>query len=72
MITVNELMNQIAMTRQEIDSVEVKGVQNMAIMIGIYNRCIHLNEELQKMTDEIQNGRKEVGDTNGEFDSGSA
>lgn len=72
MITVNELMNQIAMTRQEIDSVEVKGVHNMAIMIGIYNRCIQLNEELQKMTDEIQNGRKEVGDTNGEFDSGSA
>lgn len=75
MMSLNELANEIAAIHKAANTIEVKGVQNMSIVMGICERCEHLIEGLKNVAEEIQNGTKndeKEGDVNGDDGTGSS
>lgn len=74
MLQINELITEIALIRSKINTVEVRGVQNMSIIIDVCARCEHMIEDLNHVIEEIQNERKtaEEGEVNAESDTESS
>ena len=74
MVQINELITEIALIRSKINTVEVRGVQNMSIIIDVCAHCEHMIEDLNHVIEEIQNERKtaEEGEVNAESDTESS
>lgn len=67
MLSLNELVVQIAKIRNSVNSIEVRGIQNMQLIMGVYETCDHLIESLNRISEQIQNEKSstEEGDVNG-------
>lgn len=55
MMNINELIAELMIVRDGINTVEVKGVKNLSIVLGLYERCDSLIERLKNVIDELQN-----------------
>ena len=87
LLTLGDVINEIAKVREAIDGIEVKGNQNAVLLCYAYSHCSEiidgLNEtakQIQEQQNQNQNGSKdqpeiiltEAGEENGEIDTGSA
>lgn len=76
MLTLQDMINEIAKVRDVTDQIEVRGKQNATLVCYIYDKCSSLIEELQKTAMEIQNENQnvtiEAGEEHGEQNSDSA
>ena len=68
MFTMTDLLLEISKIRNEADSIEVKGTQNMAIIIRICERCDALINNLETIAKLLQNENKS--DEEGGTDAG--
>lgn len=82
MITLQDIMNELANIREASNQIEVKGKQNAALLCYIYDRANELITALDETAKQIQNESEkqeqpeitltEVGEENGEHDRESA
>lgn len=68
MTSINELVVEIAKIKNAANSIEVKGVQNMQYVMNICERCDHIIDNLQAITEQIQN--ESNSDKEGDVDAG--
>lgn len=76
MLTLQDIINEIAKIRDVTDQIEVRGKQNAAYLCYVYDKCSALIDELEKTALQIQNDNKaetiEAGEENGEQHTESA
>lgn len=76
MLTLQDMINEIAKIRDVTDQIEVRGKQNAALLCYAYDKCSELIEELRKTAMEIQNENQtetvEAGEEHGEQNTESA
>lgn len=82
MITLQDVINEIAKVRDTLNDVEVKGRNNSALLVFAWDKCNDLIGALNQTAEEIQNGSyqkpddsfqvTEVGEESGESNTGSA
>lgn len=85
LLTLGDVINEIAKVREAIDGIEVKGNQNAVLLCYAYSHCSEIIDNLNETAKQIQeqqnqNGSKdqpeiiltEAGEENGEIDTGSA
>lgn len=78
MITIGDIINELANIRNVVDTIEVKGKDNASKLCYIYDKSNDLINVLNKTVEEIQNGSNdepqentmitEVGEENGKLD----
>lgn len=56
MTTLGDIINEVNKIKDLINSVEVKGYENMRLMIVAYERCNNLVTSITQTAQEIQNG----------------
>ena len=76
MLTLQDIINEIAKVRDVANQIEVKGKNNASLLCYVYDKCDSLIEELRKAAMEIQKENQaetiEVGEEHGEQNSESA
>lgn len=82
MLTLQDVMNELAGIREAANQIEVRGKQNAALLCYVYDRANELYDALEETVKQIQNQNEsekqpeitltEVGEDNGEHDTESA
>ena len=76
MLTLQDIIIEIAKVRDVADQIEVRGKNNASLLCYVYDKCNSIIEELRKTAMEIQNENQaetiEAGEEHGEQNTESA
>ena len=70
MVTLMDLGNEVMKIREAADAIEVKGKQNAALLVYVYETCNRVIGMINEAAQQIQNGSKEGADHDGDPDTG--